>query len=121
MFPNGWPGRGLLLLRTIVFSFVAGDTLQTISNANSHTAVIQKIAAVICAFFLFVGLGTPFAAIALSSCEIWIGISALAQWPLAIVVVGIAFSLAMLGPGSTSIDARLFGRKRIDFQSRDRI
>jgi putative oxidoreductase len=32
--------------------------------------------------------------------------------PAALAVIGL--SLAMLGPGSWSIDARLFGRKRID-------
>jgi hypothetical protein len=33
------------------------------------------------------------------------------------LLVAIGISLAMLGPGARSIDAHLFGRKRIDFRS----
>jgi hypothetical protein len=32
----------------------------------------------------------------------------------------VAASLAMLGPGTWSIDSRLFGRRRFDFDSRGR-
>jgi len=75
----------------------------------------------ICAFLLLIGLATPFAAVALSLCEAWIVFSNLAQWPVASALGGIAFALAMLGPGSMSIDARLFGRKHIDLSPNDPI
>jgi hypothetical protein len=36
----------------------------------------------------------------------------------AILLAVVGAALAMLGPGVTSIDARLFGRKRIDIPER---
>jgi putative oxidoreductase len=50
--------------------------------------------------------------------EIWIGISLYAprrEDPWIHIFLGVlSVSLAMLGPGAVSIDARLFGRKRFD-------
>jgi len=114
MFPNGWPGRGLLLLRVVACSLTAYGGIVAAFRPGGYAVLIQQIVAIICAFLLLIGLATPLAAIALSLCEVWIVLSNLAQWPVAVALGGIAFALAMLGPGSISIDARLFGRKRID-------
>jgi len=114
MFPNGWPGRGLLLLRMIVCLLAAYESIAASFKAIPYAVAMQHIIAMICAILVLIGLATPLAAIALSLCEVWILFFNLAQWPIVIALAGVAFSLAMLGPGSTSIDARLFGRKRID-------
>lgn len=114
MFPNGWPGKGLLLMRLVVFSLTAATAIPDISNAGNWAGTVQKAAALACAFLLLIGLATPYAAIAMSVCEVWIVLSASLQWPLASALGGIAVALAMLGPGSVSIDALLFGRKRFD-------
>jgi hypothetical protein len=45
--------------------------------------------------------------------EVWIGIGE-GSMTLHVIVASIGLSLAMLGPGAWSVDARLFGRKRID-------
>ena len=68
--------------------------------------------------FLFSGLWTPVIAGLVALEEVWtvlglhrsLGESALIHIVLAVLAV----SLAMLGPGAWSIDARLFGRKRFD-------
>jgi len=114
MFPNGWPGRGLLLLRVVACSLTTYGGVVAVFRSGPYAVLIQQIVAMICAFLLLIGLATPLAAIALSFCEVWIVLANRAQWPVAIALGGIAFALAMLGPGSISIDARLFGRKRID-------
>lgn len=80
-------------------------------------AVIVQILALASACLVLIGLATPFAAVALLLCEVWIALSNLTQWPLATALGGVALALAMLGPGAISIDARLFGRKQIDFYS----
>ena len=54
--------------------------------------------------------------------EVWMALS-LSAAPLGdrwihVIVAVLAVSLAMLGPGAWSIDARLFGRKRIDIDRR---
>ena len=63
---------------------------------------------------LVVGLFTPFAGIMAAAVEVWIAFSHPGyRWPQ-IGLAGLSLSLAMIGPGAWSIDARLFGRKQID-------
>ena len=80
--------------------------------AQAETLLFRCVSAVDAAL-LVVGLWTPFAAIAVTA--IHLGILSMAQGlngtSVANSAVGLA--LAMLGPGAWSLDARLFGRKRI--------
>jgi uncharacterized membrane protein YphA (DoxX/SURF4 family) len=46
--------------------------------------------------------------------EAWIAFSHPGSLSPAIGLMGLSLSLAMIGPGAWSIDARLFGRKQID-------
>jgi len=69
-----------------------------------------------CALAVIIGFTTPIAAIAASITEgIGLGAYALpmALQPFAPIVIGIA--LALLGPGAYSIDARVFGRRLMEF------
>jgi hypothetical protein len=59
------------------------------------------------------GLYTPFAGIVAALLEAWIAFSHPGNL-LAPVGLVLGVSLAMIGPGAWSIDARLFGRKQID-------
>lgn len=117
MFPNGWPGRGLLLLRFVACMLAVHEGVAAGFGLILHTTGLRQVIALACASLVLIGLATPFAAIALSLCEIWMVFSNMAQWPLAMAVSGVALALAMLGPGAMSVDARLFGRKRIDYRS----
>jgi uncharacterized membrane protein YphA (DoxX/SURF4 family) len=62
---------------------------------------------------LSIGLWTPITAVAAAAIQI--GTMSLAH-PFnssSVVTVAVCLALAMLGPGAWSLDARLFGRKRI--------
>lgn len=68
--------------------------------------------------FLLAGLWTPAIAVLIALNEISVALSfSFAEtedmW-IHVFLAGIAASVAMLGPGAWSIDARLFGRKRFD-------
>jgi uncharacterized membrane protein YphA (DoxX/SURF4 family) len=65
------------------------------------------------AVLLWIGLWTPIAAI--TQMTIQIAIVGLVQRfdPSLVVAAALGLALAMLGPGAWSLDARLFGRKRI--------
>jgi len=63
---------------------------------------------------ILAGLWTPIAAAVAAGVEVWIAFSQPKEMPLALFLAVLAASLAMIGPGAWSVDARLFGRKQID-------
>ena len=65
------------------------------------------------------GLTTPIAGLMLAAIEITFLLSRRTSVDRNVAILIIALSLAMLGPGAYSVDARLFGRKRIDLNSLD--
>ena len=75
--------------------------------------VIMKLAAASAAALLLVGLWTPIAGVVMAVAELVIAFSHPVD-PWTHVLLGtFGAALAMLGPGAWSVDARLFGRKRI--------
>ena len=71
----------------------------------------------IAGLLVIVGLWTPVAAAAVSATQLWLLFSipfSKSRYPfLHVFLVLLGTALAMLGPGAWSIDARLFGRKRL--------
>ena len=119
-FAQGPPGIGLLLVR-----LVAGITAIVIGVGPLRSAP-GLATALFCAFctglgsLLIIGLWTPVIGTLLALNALW---HALAypgdRWYY--VVVGIlGAALALLGPGMWSIDARLFGWKRLEITDRNR-
>jgi putative oxidoreductase len=113
-FPNGWPGCGLLLLRV-----TCGAPLLVIGSATLWAGQVDaafwiELFSCLTAMLMLVGLWTPVAA---SSQAVLQGVLAFAggtfEWTHLVLAIT-HMSLVMLGPGSSSIDARLYGRKRID-------
>jgi putative oxidoreductase len=117
MFPCGWPGRGLLLLRLGVVAILTHDGIRAWMGAPQREPISLHIVAAIAGVFLIFGLWTPVAGaiMALSEIETVLRGTARPQSTILLATQGIA--LAFLGPGSLSIDARLFGRKRLNYPS----
>jgi putative oxidoreductase len=67
---------------------------------------------------IFLGIWTPGSAAAIAILEIWVAVASASEFRLSLMVATIAAGLAMLGPGAWSLDARLFGRKRISIGDR---
>ena len=109
-FARGWPGVGLLLLRqsaAIVALHFSGDAL------CSHRSLSRAVVEGATALLLCAGLWTPIVGGVLSGLAIWTAISRTDDsWAL-VLLAAVGIALAMLGPGAWSIDARLFGRKRL--------
>lgn len=111
-FPNSWPGIGLLILRfatalsLATVAYVAGDLAGTASLLAR--CVAGGVAVLIC-----IGLWTPLAALAGAAIQVIVIAFGHRFNSSFLVYATVGLSLAMLGPGAWSFDARLFGRKRI--------
>jgi putative oxidoreductase len=109
-FARGWPGVGLLFLRlsaAITAFHLSGGALAL--SRSSSKAVIEGAAALL----LCAGLWTPIAGGVLAWLAVCTAFSRTDdRWAL-ILLAAVGLALAMLGPGAWSIDARLFGRRRM--------
>ena len=101
-----------MILRTLA-GFSALSMLQPVADLAETTVWLVRCVSVAVAVLLWIGLWTPIAAViaaALQVCAVGLGqessVAAAANAALSV-------ALAMLGPGCWSLDARLFGRKRI--------
>lgn len=85
---------------------VAGDL------ADAANLLVRCLVGAV-AVLIWIGFWTPLAALAAAAIQVIVMILA-HQFNLSLLVfVALGLSLAMLGPGAWSLDARLFGRKRI--------
>jgi uncharacterized membrane protein YphA (DoxX/SURF4 family) len=114
MFPNGWPGRGLLLLRLVVGFILIHDGVAALMDVPQRESIALQVIAAIAGIFLLVGLWTPIAGAVVALSELWIALTGTDHPRGTILLATLGIALAFLGPGAVSIDARLFGRKRLD-------
>ena len=114
-FPCGPPGAGLLILRAVVavpLSYAGG-----LSLASPEPAIAELVAGG-AALLLFIGLWTPIAGAVIAAAEFGVALSH-PEAPWTSVHFGLlGAALALLGPGGCSVDARLFGRRRIQIPRR---
>jgi len=111
-FADGWPGLGLLAMRLVVGAAILlrASSLQW-SDAPLQAFTFASVAAP--GLLLIIGLWTPLTGIAVAVIEISLIFPT--HDPLVPLLTGtIGGALAMLGPGRWSLDARLFGWKRIE-------
>jgi uncharacterized membrane protein YphA (DoxX/SURF4 family) len=122
MFPAGWPGVALLLLRITVgaASLVEGFWYLSGGHKSSTATVFCCILFILGGIFLVIGflspLGSALAGIAgLGNAFFWIATSSnLFNSKFAFLqMIVMAAAIMLLGPGAFSIDAYLFGRREI--------
>jgi len=112
-FADGWPGGGILLLRLLTGGALINRGVAALS-AGGHTGLpVAQIAAAAAGLLILGGLWTPVVGILAGILEMWIGFTQPGTQSFAIMLAVLGISLAMIGPGAWSIDARLYGRKQI--------
>jgi len=113
-FPSGWPGAGLLLLRVVSAVPSILDGVGILSGGSEPITAWIKVVSLLSAAPLLVGMWTPLAALSQVITEGLLTISAPSIANLHLTRAAIALAVVALGPGAWSVDARLYGRKRID-------
>ena len=113
-FAGGWPGIGLLLMRLVVGAVVLWHAGPRLWSGPPLHMIVAYAPLALAAVLLIAGLWTPVAGgvvavVAISE------IFTTGEPPVGrLLTATIAGALTMLGPGRLSIDARLFGWKRIE-------
>lgn len=116
-FARGWPGVGLLLLRVAAGSSLIARSILVLGNAPTFGTGFFQLFIATAGMLLITGLWTPVAATVMVLLEVWRVISRRGDLSSDILLSTLALAIALLGPGGWSIDARLFGWKRIEIET----
>ena len=115
-FPTGRPGAGLLLLRLAVGASLILERIPVTWVIPQSLGFEVRVALVCVGISLLCGLWTPVMGSIAALIELLIAFSQSGDSATHILLAVLSFSLALLGPGAWSVDAHIFGRKRIDIK-----
>jgi putative oxidoreductase len=117
-FPDGWPGTGLLFLRAAGAIPAVQYGISGLLTTPLPAHLILQLISAGAAALLLAGFWTPIAGVLLAVTEMVLAFSHSYDPWIHILLGAFGAALAMLGPGAWSVDARLFGRKRIRIPQR---
>ncbi len=117
-FPDGWPGTGLAFLRAVAAIPTIQHCIAELLASPQPALINLQLVAAGAAAFLLLGLWTPVAGVLMAVAELCLTFSHPIDPWRHILLGAFGAALAMLGPGAWSVDARLFGRKRIHIPQR---
>lgn len=113
-FAGGWPGVGLLLQRVVAAIVLVDFGIIHLTDASLSAFMIPLIIGSCAGMLLLVGLWTPVVGTLIAVVELWIALTHLSDPWIPITLATFGGTLAMLGPGAFSVDARLFGRRHLE-------
>jgi len=117
-FARGQPGTGLLLMRLVAGIALISRALAILWGGPKLGPGILQVLAAGAGLSLLAGLWTPIAGALVAVICIWEIFSQPGDLWTNILLGTLCVGLALLGPGAWSVDARLFGWKRIDIRDR---
>lgn len=102
------------MLRIVAGILPIYDGIARLMGAAPNGSVALQITAASAGLFLLAGFWTPIAGALLAVSDVCLALSGTAHLRSSILLATIGAAIAVLGPGAWSIDALLFGRKRLD-------
>ena len=112
-FASSWPGFGLLVQRLVTGIALLHDGIGLFKETPTTATIAAQAMRAALAIFIMMGLWTPVAGALIVAVEMWTALMHPGNAGTAIPSATLGATLAMIGPGAFSIDARLFGRKHI--------
>ena len=85
---------------------------------GSLAAALANVLAAIAGIFLLVGLWTPVVGTIVAATELWMVFLLPQELRLHVLQAVFGIGLAMIGPGVWSVDARLYGWRRVEIPAR---
>lgn len=113
-FASGLPGFGLLVQRLIACIVLLHNGISVLKETLPFGVVMPEMSGAVLGLFIFAGLWTPVVGTLVAAVEVWIVFAGGGNVWVSILLAILGGTLAMIGPGAWSIDARLFGRKHFE-------
>ena len=117
-FGDHLPSHGLLLLRVIVATALLARCAQ-LANGTSLQTITPHVIAAGAGLFLLFGFWTSAAAAIVATIEFFIAFTHHHDPWLTVMLAALAVAIALLGPGTWSVDTRRSGWKRIEIRRPD--
>jgi uncharacterized membrane protein YphA (DoxX/SURF4 family) len=118
-FAHGLPGAGLLLMRLVLGIALIDRGVMRLWSSPSILLTVLSVLTIGAGLLLIAGLWTPIVGTLVAVIEVWKIFLIPGNLWIYILLGTLGAALALLGPGGWSVDARLFGWKRIDLRDRE--
>jgi uncharacterized membrane protein YphA (DoxX/SURF4 family) len=113
-YAHGPAGLGLLLIRLVAGITVLTHAVTALrAGAHGGAGLLNLLSAGL-GILLLMGLWTPIAAALIALISLGNALWHPEDWWYCVMVGVLSLALALLGPGAFSVDARLFGWKRLE-------
>lgn len=112
-FANGLPGKGLLILRLVLGTYLIQTCLTIDPSDGGVPHLIFRLISGASGILVLAGLWTPVAGVLCGFAELWAATSLLADPWAPVLAAALGAGLALIGPGAHSVDAHIYGRRRI--------
>jgi putative oxidoreductase len=116
-FAPGAPGIGLLLMRAAAGGALLFRAVPVLAAGPPVAVAVFDVLAAGIGILLLVGLWTPVVGALAAVVAAWCAFSNPGGVGFYILLGTLGVALALLGPGAWSVDARLFGWKRVEIRN----